>query len=103
MRRTGLANFQIPWMMVALYLTAAATAYAAEPASSKRIDFNYQIRPILSDKCFNCHGPDPRESQGRAAAGHEGRCFRQAQVGRARDRAGKPRRERARGADHGRG
>lgn len=23
-----------------------------------RISFNYQVRPILSDKCFTCHGPD---------------------------------------------
>src|SRR5271166_235970 len=65
MRRTELANFRIPvaWalptlrMIVALLLLAAA-ARGAEPASSRKIDFNYQIRPILSDKCFNCHGPD---------------------------------------------
>ena len=27
---------------------------------SSKVDFNFQIRPILSDKCFNCHGPDSR-------------------------------------------
>jgi hypothetical protein len=24
----------------------------------KEIDFNFHVRPILSDRCFNCHGPD---------------------------------------------
>ncbi len=24
----------------------------------ERIDFNYHVKPILSDKCFACHGPD---------------------------------------------
>ena len=27
-------------------------------ASSAKISYNFDIRPILSDKCFKCHGPD---------------------------------------------
>ena len=29
---------------------------AADPSTS--IDFGRQVRPILSDRCFHCHGPD---------------------------------------------
>ncbi|WP_425236447.1 DUF1553 domain-containing protein [Ulvibacterium sp.] len=30
----------------------------AETKLPKVIDFNYHIKPILSDRCFACHGPD---------------------------------------------
>ncbi len=33
-------------------------------AESDRVDFNNDIRPILSNKCFACHGPDQKERQG---------------------------------------
>ena len=30
----------------------------AEQRLPERIDFNFHVKPILSDRCFKCHGPD---------------------------------------------
>ena len=35
-----------------------ASADGGEPRPAAKVDFNFQVRPILSDKCFKCHGPD---------------------------------------------
>jgi len=32
--------------------------FISNTAYSRKIDFNQQIKPILSDRCFKCHGPD---------------------------------------------
>jgi len=38
--------------------------YSALTAQEKKLDFNRDIRPILSDKCFQCHGPDEKTLEG---------------------------------------
>ena len=26
----------------------------------EKVDFNYHVKPILSDRCYSCHGPDEK-------------------------------------------
>jgi hypothetical protein len=50
----------------AAFLALAAFAplsFAADPQPPGRVQFNRDVRPILSDKCFHCHGPDARKRE----------------------------------------
>jgi hypothetical protein len=40
-----------------------ATGFAEAPRATPRLSFNKDIRPILSENCFACHGPDNANRQ----------------------------------------
>src|SRR5881392_3963261 len=50
--------------MTALILLAVGSSAVALAASARKqsvtepVDFSSQIRPLISSKCFSCHGPD---------------------------------------------
>ncbi len=51
-------------ILVAGYLVwHSLAAVAPGQATAKAVDFNRDIRPILSDNCFTCHGPDDKQRQ----------------------------------------
>ena len=46
-----------------LLLTVVSPVRAAETVEAK-VDFNRDIRPLLSDRCVYCHGPDKEHREG---------------------------------------
>ena len=47
---------RIGWGLMCLFVTSSSMA---APSTPGEVQFNRDIRPILTENCFQCHGPDP--------------------------------------------
>lgn len=48
----------------------------------EEVDFNYHIKPILSDRCYQCHGPDEKARKGGLRLDLEKYAFAKLESGR---------------------
>ena len=54
--------------ILSLFLVTIICLYFSSCSHNKKddaekISYNFQVRPIFSDKCFKCHGPDANKRQ----------------------------------------
>ena len=69
-----------------ILIPVAATALFA---ADEKVSFNRDIRPIMAETCFRCHGPDKSSRMAGHAAGPSRRGAEADALGRDADRAGR--------------
>jgi Protein of unknown function (DUF1553)/Protein of unknown function (DUF1549)/Planctomycete cytochrome C len=48
---------------IALWIAVSARSFGDQTVSAQMIEFARDVRPILADNCFHCHGPDDAQRQ----------------------------------------
>ncbi|MGH7959612.1 MAG: c-type cytochrome domain-containing protein, partial [Opitutaceae bacterium] len=55
----------VPPALALLLASPAAIGFAATGDAPRSLSFNRDIRPILSENCYQCHGPDAANRKGK--------------------------------------
>ncbi len=71
------------WILGCLLLfgVAGQGSAASKAAPAQAIDFSRDIRPILSENCFKCHGPDDKERKAKLRFDQKEDAFKPAKSG----------------------
>lgn len=62
--RWYIAGFTLVLLAIGVFFwqqQQAAVSSASQQKIPDVVDFNFHVRPILSDRCFKCHGPDANQ------------------------------------------
>ena len=76
--------------MLPLGIATAEEATTEEATLAERVDYLQDIRPILSDNCYACHGPNAEDREGELRLDSEESAFGEAASGELAIVVGKP-------------
>src|SRR5215471_13093226 len=70
-------------LLLGLLVTLPSLQYpvTAAPGSKPSVDFNRDIRPIFSENCYACHGPDQNKRKAGLRLDKKEDAFRQLESG----------------------
>ena len=63
MKKLSILLLLISGCTILLYTVSCSSNKGKEKDDSEKISYNFQVRPIFSDKCYKCHGPDAKQRQ----------------------------------------